>query len=81
MSSTILEVPETASFQAVEAAQRLRTTMAASHVEPDASGRWFAQIIDGPVLGPFEQRSEAIAAELAWLTVALRQSTTHTGVQ
>lgn len=52
----------------------------ASHVEPDASGRWFAQIIDGPVFGPFERRSEAIAAELAWLTVALRQPTTHAGV-
>ncbi|AMV18404.1 hypothetical protein [Planctomyces sp. SH-PL14] len=39
----------------------------ASHVEPDASGRWFARIIDGPVLGPFDRRSEAIAAEVEWL--------------
>jgi hypothetical protein len=52
----------------------------ASHVEPDASGRWFAQLVGGPVLGPFDRRSEAIAAELAWLTVALRQPTTHTGL-
>ena len=40
----------------------------ASHVEPDDSGRWFAQIIDGPNLGPFSKRSEALAAEVAWLT-------------
>lgn len=40
----------------------------ASHVEPDEQGRWFAQIIDGPLLGPFTQRSIAIAAEVAWLT-------------
>jgi hypothetical protein len=52
----------------------------ASHVEPDASGRWFAQIIDGPVLGPFDRRSDAITAEIAWLTDALRQPTTHAGV-
>lgn len=45
-------------------AQRIQR---ASHVEPDASGRWFAQIIDGPVLGPFNRRSEAITAEVEWL--------------
>lgn len=39
----------------------------ASHVEPDASGRWFAQIIGGPTLGPFDRRSEAIVAEVEWL--------------
>lgn len=40
----------------------------ASHVEPDDSGHWFALIIDGPKLGPFSKRSEALAAEVAWLT-------------
>ena len=40
----------------------------ASHVEPDETGQWFAQIIDGPRLGPVERRSDAIAAEVAWLT-------------
>lgn len=40
----------------------------ASHVEPDATGQWFAQVIDGPKLGPFSRRSEALAAEVAWLT-------------
>ena len=40
----------------------------ASHVEPDGSGQWFAQIIDGPKFGPFSKRSEALAAEVAWLT-------------
>jgi hypothetical protein len=39
----------------------------ASQVEPDVHGRWFAQIIEGPTLGPFAWRSEALAAEVAWL--------------
>jgi hypothetical protein len=41
----------------------------ASHVEPDASGRWSADLtpIGGPVLGPFSSRSEALAAERGWL--------------
>ena len=40
----------------------------ASHVEPDESGHWFAQIVNGPTLGPFAKRSEALAAEINWLT-------------
>ena len=40
----------------------------ASHVEPDDSGNWFAQIVNGPTLGPFTKRSEALAAEIDWLT-------------
>lgn len=40
----------------------------ASHVEPDEAGQWWAEIVDGPRLGPFERRSEALAAEVAWLT-------------
>src|SRR4051794_2524988 len=41
----------------------------ASHVEPDASGRWHADLapVGGPTLGPFEYRSGALAAERAWL--------------
>ena len=41
----------------------------ASHVEPDSQGRWLADLspVGGPVLGPFEKRSEALAAEVAWL--------------
>ena len=41
----------------------------ASHVEPDSQGRWLADLspVGGPVLGPFDRRSEALAAELAWL--------------
>lgn len=30
--------------------------------------RWQAQIIDGPLLGPFHRRSDAITAEQDWLT-------------
>ena len=34
----------------------------ASHVEPDDQGRWLADLspVRGPVLGPFERRSEAL---------------------
>ena len=39
----------------------------ASHVEPDAHGLWWAEIIDGPRLGPFQRRSDALAAEVDWL--------------
>jgi hypothetical protein len=41
----------------------------ASHVEPDNQGRWLADLspVRGPVLGPFERRSEALEAEVAWL--------------
>ena len=41
----------------------------ASHVEPDAQGRWWADLapVGGPTLGPFNRRSEALTAELAWL--------------
>ncbi|MBL8794615.1 MAG: hypothetical protein JNM56_11980, partial [Planctomycetia bacterium] len=41
----------------------------ASHVEPAAEGSWFADLspVDGPVLGPFRLRSEALAAERRWL--------------
>ena len=42
----------------------------ASHVEPDADGNWFADLgpVNGPRLGPFSLRSEALSAESAWLT-------------
>jgi hypothetical protein len=41
----------------------------ASHVEPDAQGRWWADLspVAGPTLGPFAARSHALAAEQHWL--------------
>jgi hypothetical protein len=41
----------------------------ASHVEPDAEGYWWADMrpVDGPVLGPYGSRSEALGAERKWL--------------
>ncbi len=41
----------------------------ASHVEPDQQGRWWADLspVGGPVLRDFATRSEALAAEQAWL--------------
>jgi hypothetical protein len=41
----------------------------ASLVEPDERGRWWADLgpVQGPRLGPYPRRSDALAAELAWL--------------
>jgi hypothetical protein len=41
----------------------------ASHVEPTAEGKWTADMspVSGPLLGPFETRSEALAKEVEWL--------------
>jgi hypothetical protein len=41
----------------------------ASHVEPNADGGWWSDLspVGGPRLGPFGRRSEALAAEQAWL--------------
>ena len=41
----------------------------ASHVEPDRHGFWWADMrpVDGPVLGPFKNRTEALQAERGWL--------------
>ena len=40
-----------------------------SHVEPDEQGRWLCDLspVAGPTLGPFDSRSEALTAEVAWL--------------
>jgi len=40
-----------------------------SHVEPTAGGQWLCDLspVSGPVLGPFERRSKALAAEQRWL--------------
>jgi hypothetical protein len=40
-----------------------------SHVEPTPDGQWTADMspVGGPVLGPFENRSMALEAEVRWL--------------
>jgi hypothetical protein len=40
-----------------------------SHVEPDEQGQWWSDMspVNGPKLGPFRSRSQALAAEVAWL--------------
>ena len=40
-----------------------------SHVEPTSDGRWTADLspVNGPSLGPFSTRSEALDAEVEWL--------------
>jgi hypothetical protein len=56
--------------EAIDLAQLGRVQIArGSHVEPDATGQWFADLspVAGPRLGPFAVRSEALKAEVAWL--------------
>lgn len=45
------------------------TIARASFVEPDSSGNWWADLapVQGPCLGPFLRRSDALQAEQAWL--------------
>ncbi|PHS11665.1 MAG: hypothetical protein COA78_09120 [Blastopirellula sp.] len=40
-----------------------------SHVEPNCDGDWTADLspVNGPVLGPFHSRSDALTAERQWL--------------
>ena len=42
----------------------------ASHVEPDAAGCWWADLapLQGPHLGPFTRRTDALRAESDWLS-------------
>ena len=56
---------------------RLQITRA-SHVEPDAEGYWWADMgpVDGPVLGPFRSRTEALQAEREWLAARLQPEPT-----
>ena len=56
--------------EAIDLAALGRPTITrASRVEPDEQGRWLADLepVDGPVLGPFGRRSEALQAERDWL--------------
>jgi len=48
----------------------------ASLVEPDQSGRWWADLspVTGPRLGPFLRRSQALDAETRWLERRLASS-------
>ena len=45
------------------------TIRRASHVEPTPRGLWGADLspVDGPMLGPFRTRQEALDAERVWL--------------
>lgn len=56
--------------EALNLAQIGQLTIArASHVEPTGSGQWTADLTpaNGPVLGPFRTRTEALHAERIWL--------------
>jgi len=47
----------------------------ASHVEPTKKGTWQADLspVDGPLLGPYAKRSEALTAERIWLEAHLME--------
>ena len=51
----------------------------ASHVEPDRKGFWWADMgpVDGPVLGPFRNRTEALGAERKWLAMEFAKQRTR----
>lgn len=40
-----------------------------SHVEPTPKGQWTADLspVNGPMLGPFATRTDALTAEVNWL--------------
>jgi hypothetical protein len=42
----------------------------ASHVEPTTDGRWTADLtpMNGPILGPYLTRADALTAETEWLS-------------
>ena len=48
----------------------------ASHVEPTTDGQWIADMspINGPILGPFDKRSEALDAEIECLNQLLAEA-------
>jgi hypothetical protein len=48
----------------------------ASHVEPDAAGFWWADMgpVDGPMLGPYGSRTEALQVERGWLALERSRS-------
>lgn len=52
-----------------------------SHVEADVAGRWWADLcpVDGPRLGPFDRRSEALTVEREWLEQNWLQPSTVSG--
>jgi hypothetical protein len=41
----------------------------ASHVEPNEDGQWVADLspVQGPQLGPYQNRTSALKAETGWL--------------
>lgn len=51
------------------------TTRRASHVEPTSDNKWTADLspVNGPILGPFETRGEALAAEAEYLLKHLHE--------
>ena len=55
----------------------------ASHVEPDRDGFWWADMgpVNGPVLGPYGSRSEALQAERECLLASRLSTSTRSRLQ
>ncbi len=53
----------------------------ASHVEPMQDGSWTADLspVGGPILGPYNKRSQALSAEIGWLDKHLSDITRPLG--
>jgi len=58
-----------------------KTIARASHVEPNADGKWEANLapVGGPILGPFDRRQDALDAEVAWLEAHYLNATPDDG--
>ena len=57
--------------ESIDLSQLGRTSIRrGSHVEPTDDGSWLVDLapVDGPQLGPFQHRSQALQAELDWLS-------------
>ena len=54
----------------------------ASHAEPTPAGMWLADLapVNGPVLGPFSSRREALEAERVWAESSCLSGLTVDGV-
>jgi len=55
----------------------------ASYVEPTLNGQWQADMapVSGPLLGPFERRSDALETERLWLAANWLTTGRNKGVQ
>ena len=69
IEKTIERMTKDGKAYAVATVVRTMRIARGSHVEPTVDGQWTADLspVNGPVLGPFRCRSDALVAERQWL--------------